>query len=63
MPNLVDLHATNLVTAYLDGGTGSMLLQAAIAGFLSVGFLAKTRWNHLKAVVASRFKKNQSSVR
>jgi hypothetical protein len=56
-------HASSLVPAYLDGGTGSMMLQAAIAGVLSLAFVAKTRWNQLKAVLSARFKNNQPSSR
>ena len=43
--------------AYLDGGTGSMLLQAAIAGILSVAFIAKTRWAQFRGFVAARLHK------
>jgi hypothetical protein len=40
-----------------------MMLQAAIAGVLSLAFVAKTRWNQLKAVLSARFKNNQPSSR
>jgi len=39
---------------YIDGGTGSMLLQAAIAGVLSAVYLARTKISQLKALIASR---------
>lgn len=35
--------------AYLDGGTGSMILQIAMAGLLSAGYVIKTRWQHFKS--------------
>jgi hypothetical protein len=38
--------------AYLDGGTGSMLLQAGLAGALTAAYFVKSQWAHLKAVVA-----------
>lgn len=37
--------------AYLDGGTGSLILQAVIAGFLTAGYVVKTRWTQLKMVL------------
>ena len=40
--------------AYLDGGTGSMLVQAALAGVLSIAFMAKTQWRRVCAVIAKR---------
>lgn len=38
--------------AYLDGGTGSMLLQAALAGILTAAYFVKAQWSYLKATVA-----------
>ena len=35
--------------AYLDGGTGSMLIQAAFAGVLTAGYFVKTQWAMVKA--------------
>ena len=35
--------------AYLDGGTGSLLLQSALAGALTAGYFIKTRWYAVKA--------------
>jgi hypothetical protein len=40
--------------AYLDGGTGSMLMQAAIAGALSASFILKTQWQRLRAMFDRR---------
>lgn len=40
--------------AYLDAGTGSMLLQAAIASAAAAAFLAKMYWRRLKAKVTGR---------
>lgn len=53
------MHPTNLLfdqlpIAYLDGGTGSMALQAALASLLTVGYFVKTQWGNLKAVLARR---------
>lgn len=48
-PTLLPSHV-----AYIDGGTGSMLLQAAIAGMMTVGYVVKTRWASLKAMIAKR---------
>jgi hypothetical protein len=40
-----------------------MMLQAAIAGMLSLAFVAKTRWNQLKLIVSAKFGKKPSSSR
>ena len=44
--------------SYIDGGTGSMLLQAAIAGVLSIVYLARTKFGQLKAMISSRTHKD-----
>lgn len=40
--------------AYLDGGTGSMIIQAAFAGVLTAGYFVKTKWALVKALVTRR---------
>ncbi len=40
--------------AYLDGGTGSLLLQSALAGALTAGYVLKTQWNALRARFARK---------
>ncbi len=37
--------------AYLDPGTGSMIIQMAIAGFLSALFTIKMYWYRIKSVI------------
>ena len=44
---LTVVHASPL--AYLDGGTGSMLLQAALAGVLTAAYFLKGQWALLKS--------------
>lgn len=34
--------------SYIDGGTGSMLLQAALAGLLGAAVTIKTYWHAIK---------------
>ncbi len=48
---------THAPLAYLDGGTGSMLIQAAFAGALTVGYFVKTKWSLMKALVTRRVAK------
>lgn len=43
-----------LPLAYLDGGTGSMLVQAAFAGVLSAAFMLKTQWQRVRAALGRR---------
>jgi hypothetical protein len=37
--------------AYLDGGTGSMIIQAALAGVLTGGYVVRTQWGRIREVV------------
>ena len=37
--------------AYLDGGTGSMLLQAALAGVLTAAYFLKGQWALVKSKI------------
>ena len=37
--------------AYLDPGSGSMLLQVLLGGFAAVGVIARLYWHRLTAVV------------
>lgn len=37
--------------AYLDGGSGSMIFQIVIASVLSLGYIVKTQWANLRAIV------------
>lgn len=52
---LLSHHAAPL--AYLDGGTGSMLLQAALAGVLTAGYFVKSQWALVKATINRRVSK------
>jgi hypothetical protein len=36
--------------AYLDPGSGSMLIQLLLAALLGAGVLLRTQWNKLKAL-------------
>ena len=46
------------VDAYLDPGSGSMLLQVLLGGFAAVGVIAKLYWNRM----ASFFRFRQKDV-
>lgn len=43
------------VISYLDPGTGSMIIQLAIASFVAVGAFVKIKWNAIK----EHFSKNK----
>jgi hypothetical protein len=43
--------------AYIDAGTGSYILQAAIAGILAALFLMKSTWSRIIGAVGKRFGK------
>ena len=38
------------VEAYLDPGSGSMLLQVLLGGFAAVGVIAKLYWNRVTSL-------------
>ncbi len=38
------------LTAYLDGGSGSMVMQAAISGLLAVALVYRTAWAKIKGL-------------
>ncbi len=43
--------------AYIDAGTGSYILQAAIAGILATVFVMKSTWGRIREAVCRRFVK------
>jgi hypothetical protein len=40
--------------AYIDSGTGSMLIQMLLAGVLGASFMAKTFWSSLLAKLTTK---------
>jgi hypothetical protein len=46
---LLMLMLSSPAQAYLDPGTGSIILQGAIAAIATTGFLAKLYWQRLKS--------------
>ena len=46
--------------AYLDPGTGSLLIQVLIAGFLGASFYVAMSWKKLKKFIGSRFGKKDT---
>lgn len=49
--------------AYIDGGTGSLLIQAALAGILGLAATARVYWVQIKAwFTRSGQKKGQSGT-
>jgi len=45
---------------YLDGGTGSMLIQATIAGVLTAAYAVMSYWARLKAKFKAVFVRAES---
>jgi hypothetical protein len=48
------------VAAYIDAGSGSMLLQAAAAGALTGAYFVKTQWKALKAFAVDMIGKRRA---
>jgi hydrogenase-4 membrane subunit HyfE len=46
--------------AYIDPGTGSFVLQAAIAGLLGAAFVIKSTWKNLTQAIARVFSRKDS---
>ena len=45
--------------AYLDPGSGSMLLQVLLGGFAAIGVIGKLYWNRLNSFFRSEEKTDQ----
>ncbi len=60
---LVGLCYSQSTFAYLDPGTGSLILQMLIAGIIGAMFTIKLYWYRLKAFVARIFGKATETVR
>ena len=43
--------------AYLDPGTGSMLLQALLGGVAAAGVIAKLYWRRVTAAISGRLQR------
>ena len=54
---LIILLHTNIAYAYLDPGTGSLLLQGLIAALAAAGAAISIYWNKLKSLFSKK-KKN-----
>ena len=46
-----------IIIAYLDPGTGAMMIQALIAGVVGVGFAVKLFWTSIKGFCLKLFGK------
>lgn len=47
----LELASRQALTAYLDGGTGSMVMQVALSGVLAAVFVYRSAWAKLKGMV------------
>ena len=45
------------VAAYLDPGTGSMLLQVLLGGVAAIGVIAKLYWRRVTAAINGRLQR------
>lgn len=62
LSELLALAGVELPLVYIDGGTGSLIFQALIGGFLTVGYFATTQWGRLKMKFASLARKSSSKT-
>ena len=61
LSEMLSLNGVNFPLAYIDGGTGSLIFQALIGGFLTVGYFATTQWGRLKMKFASIVRKSNTN--
>ncbi len=47
----LELAGRHALTAYLDGGTGSMVMQVAVSGLLAAVFVYRSAWAKIKSLV------------
>ncbi len=50
-----------MLLAYLDPGTGSVILQAVIAGFMGAMFAIKLFWGKIKSGIRTVFSRSAKS--
>jgi len=60
LTQLLNQHWSYLAMAYIDSGTGSILLQAMLAGVLGGLYVVKTRFAQLRAIIG-RLKNQKGS--
>jgi hypothetical protein len=53
------IFSTSPAQAYLDPGTGSMILQVVLGGIAGIAILGKLFWNRFKALF--QFNKNKNA--
>ena len=61
MPALLYLPFHHVVHAYIDPGTGSIVLQAVIGGFAAVLVAIGMFWKQIKAFVGNLFSRSKKS--
>ena len=53
---------TSTVLAYLDPGSGSMLLQILIGGLATAGIILKTKWNKVKLILKRKYSSSSEDI-
>ncbi len=59
---LHDLSAGGFFVAYLDPGSGSYILQFAIAGLLGLAFVARSFWRNAVDSLVKIFRRNRRNA-
>jgi hypothetical protein len=54
---------SNSAFAYIDPGTGSMVLQMAVAGILAGLFYIKTAWSRIRFFFTNLFSREKGNVK
>lgn len=54
--NLINRRKCMIIFAYLDPGTGSLVLQAIVGGLLGIGVLVKAYWSKIKGLFSKKKK-------
>jgi uncharacterized membrane protein len=60
---MFDFSALFALPAYIDGGTGSMIFQAAMGGILALSFFVTSRFSLVKSRVLALVKRSEPERR
>jgi hypothetical protein len=54
-----DVLVPSAAQAYIDPGTGSLVIQMIVGGVVLAGFAVKTFWRNIKSVALNLFRKSR----
>lgn len=55
-PHMKTIFESSTLFGYLDAGSGSLLIQSAIAGILTLGVALRSKWSMIVATIQAKKK-------